>query len=99
MHSTPLLDFIDLLIGLCIFVVFVYVILSWLILLDIVNRRNRAVYMFADGFQRLTEPMLRPIRRRIPNFGGLDISPLVLILVLYFLRYVVLAYLRTYFPV
>ena|SRR5208337_4094065 len=99
MHPTPLLDFIDFLIGLCIFIVFVYVILSWLILLDIVNRRNRVVYMFADSFQRLTEPMLRPIRRRLPDLGGVDISPLVLILALYFVRYVILSYLRMYFPV
>jgi len=99
MHSTPLLDFIDMLIGLCIFVVVVYVILSWLIMLDVVNRRNRVVYMFADGFHRLTEPMLRPIRRRLPDFGGLDISPLVLILALYFVRYVILSYLRIYLPV
>jgi YggT family protein len=99
MHPTPLLDFIDFLIGLCIFIVFVYVILSWLILLDIVNRRNRAVYMFADSFQRLTEPMLRPIRRRLPDLGGVDISPLVLILALYFVRYVILSYLRIYLPV
>ena len=55
-----------------------------------VNRRNRAVYTIADSLYRLTEPALRPIRKVLPDLGGLDISPVILILGLIFLRDVVL---------
>jgi YggT family protein len=61
-------------------------VLSWLIAFNVVNTRNQAVAMIADALWRLTEPVLRPIRRLLPNFGGLDISPIVLILLLYFGR-------------
>jgi YggT family protein len=67
--------------------------------LDVVNRRNHVVYMVADVFQRLTEPALRPIRRRLPDFGGLDISPLVLILLLLFITNVVIVWLRVRVPI
>ncbi|MGO9484456.1 MAG: YggT family protein [Rhodomicrobium sp.] len=86
----PLLSFIVWLIDLYIFVVFISVILSWLIVLDIVNRRNRVVYLIADAFHRMTEPALRPIRRAMPDLGGLDISPVILLIGLYFLRNVVI---------
>lgn len=86
----PLLAFIAMIISLYIWVVIISAILSWLIVFDVVNRRNRAVYMIADSFYRLTEPALRPIRKRIPDLGGLDISPVILILGLIFLRDVVI---------
>jgi YggT family protein len=88
MHA--LLGFIAMVIGLYIWVVIISAIMSWLIVLDVVNRRNRAVYTVADALHRLTEPALRPIRRALPDLGGLDISPVVLILGLIFLRDVVL---------
>ena len=86
----PLLAFIAMVITLYIWVVIISAILSWLIVFDVVNRRNRAVYMIADSFHRLTEPALRPIRKVIPDLGGIDISPVILILGLIFLRDVVL---------
>ncbi len=86
----PLLNFIAMIISLYIWVVIISAILSWLIVFDIVNRRNRAVYLVADSFHKLTEPALRPIRRAIPDLGGLDISPVILILGLIFLRDVVI---------
>jgi YggT family protein len=52
----------------------------------VVNTRNRGVYLIIDMLNRLTEPLLRPIRRLIPQFGGLDISPMVLILMIYFIQ-------------
>ena len=61
-------------------------VLSWLIAFNVVNTRNQAVAMIADALYRLTEPVLRPIRNILPNFGGLDLSPVVLILLLYFAR-------------
>jgi YggT family protein len=77
-------------ITLYIWVVIISAILSWLIAFDVVNRRNRAVYLVADSFYRLTEPAMRPIRRVMPDLGGIDISPVLLILGLIFLRDVVI---------
>jgi YggT family protein len=77
-------------ISLYIWVIIIGAILSWLIAFDVVNRRNRAVYTIADSLYRLTEPALRPIRKVLPDLGGLDISPVILILGLIFIRDVVL---------
>jgi YggT family protein len=88
MHA--LIGFIAMVITLYIWVVIIGAILSWLIAFDVVNRRNRAVYTIADSLYRLTEPALRPIRKVLPDLGGLDISPVILILGLIFIRDVVL---------
>ena len=88
MHA--LIGFIAMVISLYIWVIIIGAILSWLIAFDVVNRRNRAVYTIADSLYRLTEPALRPIRKVMPDLGGLDISPVILILGLIFLRDVVL---------
>ena len=69
-----------------IFVLIVQVVMSWLIAFNVVNTRNRFVYMVADVAYKLTEPALRPIRRILPNFGGIDLSPVVLILLLGFIQ-------------
>jgi len=61
-------------------------ILSWLLAFGVVNRYNRTVAVIGDFLYRITEPALRPIRSMLPNFGGIDISPVILILLLYFLR-------------
>ncbi len=60
--------------------------MSWLISFQVVNTHNRFVYLVSDSLHRVTEPALRPIRRVTPNLGGIDLSPFVLILILYFLR-------------
>ena len=88
MHA--LIGFIAMVISLYIWVIIIGAIFSWLIAFDVVNRRNRAVYTIADSLYRLTEPALRPIRKVLPDLGGLDISPVILILGLIFLRDVVL---------
>ena len=77
---------IDTLIGLYIWLLIIGAILSWLVAFDVVNTRNRVVYMIGDFTHRLTEPALRPIRRFVPDVGGIDISPLLLILLLFFVR-------------
>ena len=76
----------DTLITLYIWVLIIQVILSWLVAFQVVNTRNRFVYMVGDFLFRITEPALRPIRKVLPNLGGIDISPLVVILGLYFVR-------------
>ena len=60
------------------------VILSWLVHFKVINAQNRFVYMVGDFLYRITEPAIRPIRRVMPNLGGMDISPVVLILLLVF---------------
>jgi YggT family protein len=81
---------IDQVIGLYITLVIVQVVLSWLVAFNVVNTRNRFVYMVGDFLYRITEPALKPIRRLLPTMGGIDLSPVVLILGLYFLRVLLL---------
>ena len=86
----PLIGFIVLVIDLYIWVIIAGAILSWLIASNVVNTQNRFVYSVADMLYRVTEPALRPIRSILPNLGGIDISPVILILFLLFIRDVVL---------
>jgi YggT family protein len=64
-------------------------IMSWLTAFGVVNRYNRVVATIEDMLFRLTEPALRPIRRILPNLGGVDVSPVILLLILYFLSFVI----------
>jgi YggT family protein len=68
-------------------------ILSWLVAFSIVNRYNRVVTTIGDFLWRITEPLLRPIRRILPDLGGIDVSPVVLILLLWFLDGLIFEYL------
>ena len=77
---------INLLIELYIWVLIASAVLSWLVAFNVVNTRNRFVYTVGDVLHKLTEPALRPIRRILPNFGGIDLSPVALILLLVFIR-------------
>ena len=86
----PLINFIVMLINLYIWVIIISAVLSWLIAFNVVNMQNSVVHMIADFLYRVTEPALRPIRQFLPNLGGIDISPIVLILLLIFIRNVVL---------
>jgi YggT family protein len=86
----PLIGFVVLVIDLYIWVVIASAILSWLVAFNVVNMNNRFVLSIADMLYRLTEPALRPIRNILPNLGGIDISPVILILILLFIRDVVL---------
>lgn len=86
----PLIEFIVYVIQLYIWVIIASAILSWLIAFNVVNTQNRFVYSIADMLYRVTEPALRPIRSILPNLGGIDISPVILILILMFIVNVVL---------
>lgn len=77
---------INTIITLYIWLLIAQAILSWLLAFGVINRYNRTVSVIGDFLYRITEPALRPIRAMLPNFGGIDISPVVLILILYFLR-------------
>lgn len=61
-------------------------VMSWLVAFNVVNTHNRAVYMIADFLYRITEPALRPIRRVVPLLGGVDIAPVVLIILLWLVQ-------------
>ena len=61
-------------------------VLSWLVAFEVVNTRNRFVAMVLDFTYRLSEPALRPIRRILPDIGGIDLSPVVLILGIVFVQ-------------
>ena len=82
----PLMDLIIVVLGLYVWVLIISVIMSWLVSFDIINTSNRIVYMIIDFLYRITEPALRPIRRFMPSLGGIDISPVALILLLWFLQ-------------
>jgi YggT family protein len=82
----PLLNIISTVIQLYIWIIIVGAILTWLVAFKVVNTGNRAIYTVGDICYRLTEPALRPIRNFMPNLGGIDLAPVVLILGLIFLR-------------
>ena len=84
-------------ITLYIYILIASAILSWLIAFNVVNMRNQVVAMIAEALWRLTEPALRPIRRFLPNLGGLDISPVVLILLLIFVQNLLVEYFASRF--
>lgn len=65
-------------------------VLSWLIAFNVLNTRNRFVAVVIDFLYRITEPLLRPLRRIIPTIGGIDITPAVLILILIFLQQLII---------
>jgi YggT family protein len=82
----PFLWLVDTVITLYIWILIAAAVLSWLIAFNVVNTRNPIVASVGDFLYRVTEPALRPIRSLLPNLGGIDISPVILILGLLFLR-------------
>jgi YggT family protein len=95
---TPLIVFLARIIDFIALLILVSAVFSWLIAFGIINFRTRGLYEVAETLRRLTEPMLRPIRRRLPDFGGVDVSPLVLLLILYFIKDVIFVYILRIFP-
>jgi len=81
-----LFQVIDLVLGLVVWPLILSAILSWLVAFNVVNVRNQFISTVGNFLYRVTEPMLRPIRRYVPDFGGVDVSPVILILVIYFIR-------------
>jgi YggT family protein len=87
---TSLLHFVAQLIQLYIYVIVAQAILSWLMAFNVVNTRNKFVYAVGNALYVLTEPLLRRIRRVVPATSGIDFSPLVAILGLWFVQQVVI---------
>jgi YggT family protein len=84
-----LIEVIELVLQLYVYLLIASAILSWLIAFNVVNTRNQFVAAVAEFLYRITEPVLAPIRSVLPNFGGLDISPIILILIIYFIQRVI----------
>jgi YggT family protein len=80
------LEVIEMILNLYVWVLIIGAVMSWLVAFGVINMHNRVVQGISDVIYRLTEPALRPIRRILPPMGGLDLSPLVLILIIIFLQ-------------
>jgi YggT family protein len=85
-----LLRFISYLLTLYIYILIASAVMSWLIVFHVVNPSNQFVHMIGEFLYRVTEPVLRPIRNMLPNLGGIDISPIVVILIIIFIQEVIL---------
>ena len=86
------LDIIMIILQIGIWIVIAQAILSWLVAFNVVNTRNQFVAQVWRGLHDITEPFIRPIRRVIPSAGGMDFSPMVLILGIIFLQHVIIRY-------
>ena len=85
----PILGIVSTILWLYMWLLIVSVVMSWLYSFNVVNTSNRFVYAIGYFTHRLTEPVLAPIRRFIPNLGSIDLSPLILLLAIVFLRNVI----------
>lgn len=84
---SPIIFLIDSILSLFEFILFLTIITSLLLQFQILNANNRIVYKIDYALKTLTEPVLRPIRRRLPDLGGIDLSPIVVILLINFFQY------------
>jgi YggT family protein len=80
----PVIQLILLLLDIYFWIIIAVVVLSWLVAFNIVNPTNNIVRQIRYALYRLTEPLLGPIRRRMPDLGGIDLSPMILLIALWF---------------
>jgi YggT family protein len=81
-----LYSIIDMILQILVWIIIIQVILSWLVAFNVINTSSNFVRTLLDGLDRLTAPLYRPIRKILPDFGGIDFSPIVLILAIQILR-------------
>jgi len=81
-----LFQVLDLLLRLVTYIIIAQAIISWLVAFNVINTHNDFMRSFLNALDRMTEPLYRPIRRILPDFGGIDFSPLVVLLLIYILR-------------
>lgn len=82
----PLILVIQIALNILVWMVIVQAVMSWLVAFGVINTRNRFVYLVGDFLYRVTEPLLRPIRSVLPDLGGIDLSPVVLLLAIVFVQ-------------
>jgi YggT family protein len=87
-----ILDIVLLVLQIYIWLLIAAAVLSWLIAFNVVNTRNQLVAAIADFLYRITEPFLRPIRQMLPNLGGIDVSPVILILIILLIENIIVRY-------
>ncbi|MBV9516966.1 MAG: YggT family protein [Hyphomicrobiales bacterium] len=87
-----ILDIILVILNIYWFIIIATAVLSWLISFNVLNIRNDLVRTVWDTLTRLTEPVLRPIRERLPNMGGIDVSPIIVLLIIFFIQDVIQRY-------
>jgi YggT family protein len=87
-----ILDVILLILQIYVWLLIASAILSWLVAFNVVNTRNQVVSTIGEFLFRITEPVLRPIRSVIPTLGGIDVSPVILILLIFFIQNVIVRY-------
>ena len=87
-----ILDIILLVLQIYIWLLIAAAVLSWLIAFNVVNARNQVVATIGEFLYRITEPLLRPIRSVLPNLGGIDVSPVILILIILLIENVIIRY-------
>jgi YggT family protein len=90
------LDIILLILQIYIWLLIAAAVLSWLVAFHVVNTRNQVVAMLGEFLFRITEPVLRPIRSMMPSLGGIDVSPVILILLILLLENVIIRYIYPY---
>jgi len=93
-----LLDVLLLALDIYTWIIILSAIFSWLYAFGVVNPRNQFVATIGRMLYQLTEPALRPIRRFIPNLGGIDISPIVLLLLIFLIERIIVYYIYPYVP-
>ena|SRR5690242_5802850 len=87
-----ILDVVLIVLDLYVWLLIAAAVLSWLVAFNVVNSRNQFVAMVGDFLYRITEPVLRPIRNSIPSLGGIDISPVIVILIIILIKSVIIHY-------
>jgi YggT family protein len=87
-----ILDVVLIALNLYWWVIIIQAVLSWLIAFNVVNYRNQIVAQIDTTLRALTEPVLAPIRRRMPNMGAIDISPIVLLLGIILIQQIIIRY-------
>lgn len=91
-----LLDIVLLILHLYTYVIIIVAILSWLVAFHVINIYNDLVRSIWNALNAITEPALRPIRQALPSFGGLDISPVILLLLIFLLEDIITRYIYPY---
>ena len=91
-----ILEIVIIILDLYVWLLIASAILSWLIAFNVVNTRNQFVASVAEFLYKITEPVLRPIRSVVPTFGGLDISPIIVILLIMLIQKVIAYYILPY---
>ena len=81
-----LVDIVNLLLTVLTWIIIIQVILSWLVAFNVLNTSSQGLRTFVGALGRITDPLYRPVRRIMPDFGGIDFSPLVVLLLIQILR-------------